>query len=160
MLTKMDGVGNPLTVKDIKALEDALAYPLPESYASFLSKYNGGNPEECCIDFDGKKIGIRSAVVKLMLGISEKSTFDFLSKNMMLKDRLPDGVFIFASTHGGDFFLISLRSDSYGNVYYKDHEYEDHTAFDPKNGLLPESIVFVSESFDDFIARLYDPDEV
>lgn len=60
-------------------------------------------------------------------------------------------------THSSNFFLLSLRDDSFGSIYYKDHEQEDFSDFDVDD--LPESIIKVSDSFHDFLSRLYEVED-
>lgn len=160
MLTEMIKPGSSTSIEAIRSLENSLNAALPESFVNFLLLYNGGRPKERAINFDSAKVGNGGDYIKRFYEISDNAAQDIAHKIKSIGDSIPTGCIFIASTPGGNYYLLSLRNDSFGKIYYKDHEYEDHTAFDPKNGLLPESIVFVSESFDDFIARLYDPDEV
>ncbi len=148
-----------LTAKDIKEAEAKLNLIFPTSYKNFLLKFNGGSPEECAVDFDGNKLKIQGDDIKCFFNIGGKKTYDVVHKSLSKDFILPDGVIFIASTHTSNFFLLSLRSDSYGEIFYKDHEFEDTSPFIPKESVLPESIVKVANSFEEFIASLYDPDE-
>lgn len=148
-----------LLVKNIEEAETKLHLNLPNVYKTFLLKYNGGSPEECAIDFDGNKLKIKGDDIKYFFSLGGKKTNDIVFKSLSNDFSIPDGLIFLANTHLSNFFLLSLRNDSYGEVFYKDHEVEDTLPFTPTKKILPESIVKVSDSFDEFIANLYDPDE-
>lgn len=154
----MEDSGIKISEDDVLKIEKKLNANLPHSYKKFLMSYNGGKPIESNIDFDGSKIKISGDSIKRFFGISEKPSNDLLHKMESIGDYIPEKTFFIANTHSGNFFILSLREDSYGKIYYKDHEVEDKTEFDPSNNKQPESLVFVADSFDDFISRLYDPD--
>jgi len=159
MLKNMKKTGNSLTKTDLSSIEKQIGYSLLKPYKEFLLKYNGGIPDENYIDFNGKKIDVSSDEIKKFYGFGGKTSNDLVHKLNSIGDILPKGMIFIANTHGGNFFLLSLRQDSYGEVFYKDHEYEDETPFNPENNLFPESIVKVANSFDEFLSRLYEFDE-
>jgi len=159
MLKNMKKTGESLTKADLSNIEKQIEYSLPIAYKEFLLKYNGGIPDESYIDFNAQKINISSDEIKRFYGFGGKTTNDLVHKLNSIGDNLPKGMIFIANTHGGNFFLLSLRQDSYGEVFYKDHEYEDKTAFNPEDNLYPESIVKVANSFDEFLSRLYEFDE-
>jgi len=159
MLTNMKKTGESLTKTDLLSIEKQIGYSLPAVYEEFLLQYNGGIPDESYIDFKAQKIDVASDEIKRFYGFGGKATNDLIHKLNSIGDILPEGMIFIASTHGGNFFLLSLRQDSYGEVFYKDHEYEDETPFNPESDLFPESIVKVANSFDEFLSRLYEFDE-
>ncbi|WP_447895917.1 SMI1/KNR4 family protein [Vreelandella sp. GE22] len=159
MLTEMNGMGKELSQKALEEAESELGYVFSEPYRKFLLKYNGGEPTESCIDFNGEKLKLLGDMVNVFYGLDVKPCDDIIHKMKLIGYQLPEGLIFIADTSGGNYFLLSLRDDSYGEVFYKDHEFEDSSSFDPKNKILPESIVKVSNNFDDFLACLYDGDE-
>ncbi len=159
MLKTMRKTGIQVTEIDLSGVEKQLGYSLPLSYREFLLKYNGGVPDESCIDFDGEKLKIQGDEIKRLYSIGGKPTDDLIHKINTIGYTLPEGIIFIANSHGGNFFLLSLRQDSYEEVFYKDHECEDKTPFDPERGFFPESIVKVADGFDDFISRLYESDD-
>jgi len=148
-----------LQIQDIKEAESRLDLHFPNSYITFILKHNGGVPNECAIDFDGEKLKTQGDDIKYFYNIGGKKTKDLVYKSLSNDYLIPSGMIFLANTHSSNFFLLSLRKDSYGFIYYKDHEFEDTIPFDPSNGVLPESIVKVSNSFEEFISNVYDPDE-
>jgi len=155
----MKKTGESLTKADLSNIEKQIGYSLPIAYKEFLLQYNGGIPDESYIDFNAQKINISSDEIKRFYGFGGKASNDLVHKLNSIGDILPKGMIFIANTHGGNFFLLSLRQDSYGEVFYKDHEYEDKTPFKPENNLFPESIIKVANSFEEFLSRLYEFDE-
>lgn len=159
MLNEMNATGHKLSQKDLERVENELGYALPEPYRKFLLKHNGGEPTESYIDFKAEKLKLPGDAVNVFYGLGVKPCDDIIHKMKVIGYQLPEGLIFVADTPGGNYFLLSLRDDSYGEVFYKDHEFEDNSSFDPNNKILPESIVKVSNNFDDFLACLYDGDE-
>ncbi|MBZ9560089.1 SMI1/KNR4 family protein [Halomonas coralii] len=147
MLSHMTATGKKLRPEDLSRAEDELGHALPEAYKSFLLKYNGGVPLESYIDFEAEKLKLPGDEIKKFYGLNAKPANDILHKMKEIGCNLPAGLIFIANTHGGNFFLLSLREDSYGEVFYKDHELEDKSPFDPENGTLPESTAKVSRAF-------------
>lgn len=148
-----------ITVEDVNNAEEKLALKLPELYKLFLLQNNGGVPEKYAIDFQAKKLRLQGDDIKIFFSIGGKVTNDITFKNKPINNSLPQGLIYIANTHSSNFIILSTREDSYGQVFYKDHEFEDKSPFDPINNQLPESIVKIADDFDEFIAKLYDPDE-
>ncbi|WP_196812481.1 MULTISPECIES: SMI1/KNR4 family protein [unclassified Pseudoalteromonas] len=148
-----------LSAEDIKNAEEELSLKLPEPYKFFLLQNNGGVPEKCAIDFQAKKLRLQGDDIKFFFSIGGRVTNDIKYKNKPMNNLLPQGLIYIANTHSSNFIILSTREDSYGQIFYKDHEFEDQTPFDPINNKLPESIVKIADDFDEFIAKLYDPDE-
>jgi len=159
MLKNMTKTGEPIADSKLVEAEKYFGRPLPASYKEFLLRFNGGVPIESYIDFEGKKLKLQGDEIKRFYGMGGKPTNDLIHKMDSIGDNIPKGITFIANTHGGNFFLLSLREDSYGEVFYKDHEYEDQSLFDPENNLLPESIVKVADGFVDFLSRLYEADD-
>jgi len=157
MLENIKNMGPELRQGDINSLVEALGKELPAEYESFLMKYNGGAPVECELDFDGKKLGISGDTLGYFFGLGRNS--DILAKLENLSYFLPKDMFPIADSPAGNLFLMSVNEKSYGNVYYKDHETEDSFEFDDSKEELPESMVLVANSFNEFLEKLYDPDE-
>ena len=159
MLNEMENVGPEIDIQAIRDVEDMLKARLPQDYIEFLLKSNGGEPAERAIDFDGKKLKKGGDYVATFYEVSDDVSYG-IKKNMENHgDKVPAGIIFIASSPAGNYFLMSLREDSYGHIYYKDHEIEDKIPFSPLNDQLPESIVKISDSFTEFTTRLYDSDD-
>ena len=159
MLTEINNTGKELSLGDLEGAESELGYVFPEPYRKFLLKYNGGEPTESYIDFKAEKLKLPGDAVNVFYGLGVKPCDDIIHKMKVIGCQLPEGLIFVADTPGGNYFLLSLRDDSYGEIFYKDHEFEDNSPFDPNSKMLPESIVKISNNFDDFLACLYNGDE-
>jgi hypothetical protein len=158
MLKSIKTFGNPTSSSALIALEEKLAAKLPSAYREFLLRSNGGRPVECCIDFDAPKLRCEGDTVNFFFEISEGSTYDIEHMMESFGSHIPQGMIFIGTSPGGNYFLLSLRPHSYGQVFYKDHDFEDFLEFDEAINQLPESIVKIAATFDEFLERLYDPD--
>lgn len=151
--------GEKIDVFDLKRLEESLGLVLPEDYKEFLLGFNGGVPVESYVDFEANSLKVPGEEVKRFYGVGVKPTNDIEHKCRTIGGYIPEGFIYIANTHGGNFFLISLRNENYGHVFYKDHEIEDVEDYDPMSGRLPDSIIEVAPSFGDFLEMLYESED-
>lgn len=111
---------NKLVKNASKILEEELNIKLPEDYKKFLDKYNGGTTPKTYV-----KIGRSKDDVRAFFGYDvSSSTYDFsrLEKTGTLGELLEKKLFPIASNSGGDFYVISLHNENYGEIliYYHD----------------------------------------
>jgi len=159
MFTGMEDSGPEIGSLDIESLEHKLKVVFPESYKNFLIKFNGGEPIERAINFNTSEKKQKGDYIDFFYEVSNDVSYG-IYKNMENHGfKLPEKIIFIGSSPAGNYFLLSLREDSYGNIYYKNHEVEDSTVFSPQNDRLPESMLKVAEDFDSFLSYLYDPDE-
>lgn len=157
MLKEINDIGPKLKEDDLISLEDKLGKKLPNDFQNFLLTYNGGSPVECEFDFDQNKSGLSGGIVNYFFGLKRKS--DILNKLENLPHVVPKEMIPIGESPGGNLFLLSIYPNTYGNVFYKNHEIEDSFEFNDSNKNLPESMLLVANSFSDFLEKLYDPDE-
>ncbi|WP_426370187.1 SMI1/KNR4 family protein [Pseudocolwellia sp. HL-MZ7] len=159
MIIEMESIGPKINSDDIKDLELKLNLKFPESYKRFLLECNGGEPVERAINFKIKGNSFEGDYIASFYEVSDDTSYG-INKNMENHGlNIPDKLIYIASTPAGNYFLLSLQEDSYGNVFYKNHEVEDHLPFAPANNILPESIIKIANTFDEFLSFLYDPDQ-
>ena len=84
---------------------------------------------------------------------SEDYVANFFSKNIMFKNRIPGNMCAIASSPSGNLFLLSVKGDDYGKVYFWDHEMETEPA-DYSN------LTLIADSFDEFINNLKSEEEI
>lgn len=156
----MEGKGPEINEDSIIKLEASLKKNLPKDYREFLLEYNGGEPIQRAIDFDAQKLRTSGDYIASFYEVSDDITYGVLENIKNHADLIPEDMIFIADSPGGNYFLLSLRNDnSYGKVFYKDHEFEDKSEFNPQTGLLPESMILVANNFSEFLEKLYDPDE-
>jgi len=158
MLTEIRQPGKQLNQDDILVLNRKLISPVPDEYRDFLIQNNGGEPKESTLTFDAKKLGINGEELGYFYGIDTESE-NIIDTIDNLSHVLPKNLIPIVDTPGGNYFLLSVNPNTYGKIYYKDHEVEDSFDFDDSKNDLPESMVLVANLFSEFIDKLYDPDE-
>jgi SMI1 / KNR4 family (SUKH-1) len=158
MLTFIETRMPPASEAAVRALEQQWDAILPASYRHFLLTINGGRPRECLIDFDAPHLRLQGGTLNHFFEVSEDPGEGLAHLMQAFGRDIPQGMIFIGRSPGGDYFLLSLRARSYGQVFYKDHDFEDFSAMDESAGKLPESMVKIADSFEDFLARLYDPD--
>lgn len=107
---------------DIQAFEVLFGEKLPEDYKSFLCKFNGGKPESNEFDISGMG---RSGGVSNFFGLLEsRRPGDLLYEQQPLRDRVPAKYLVIGNAAGGNSICVSLRQDTFGQVFFWDHELE------------------------------------
>lgn len=159
MNLELENCGPEINFLDIEKFEANLSIRLPHTYKNFLCLNNGGEPIQCAVDFKENIIASNGDYIASFYELTQDVTYGLEPNMKHHGEKLPKGLIYIANSPAGNFYLLSTREDSYGQIFYKDHEFEDQTPFDPINNQLPESIVKIADDFDEFIAKLYDPDE-
>jgi len=140
---------------DLQTLNDFVkkySLTLPDDYKKFLLEHNGGAP----VPSTNK---IPETFVQWIYGIQDEENWASLEWNIEIYDeRMPSNTLPIASDPGGNQFLLSLRPDTYGEIWFWDHENESDTNAKDYFDNIRKS----ANSFSDFINDLYeyiDPDE-
>jgi cell wall assembly regulator SMI1 len=158
VLTSIESTASKITENELLALEKQLNAKLPLTYRAFLLKTNGGEPRERGVDFAAPKLRTTGDTIGRFSEVSDNPTYGIAALKRTFGSNVPEGFVCIADSPGGNHFFISLRPKSYGQIFYKDHDFEDFTKFDEVTNQLPESIVKIADSFDEFLAGLYDVD--
>lgn len=137
---------NSLDISELEAFEKRNNIHLPIEYREFILKYNGGKPVPNSfnfIDSDGKK---SNSLVQYFLSIHNEKSFD----NMELtyeyninEERIPSYILPIASDPFGNYICISTKEESYGKIYFCDHE-----------AATNNNLCFVSNNFNEFLNML------
>jgi hypothetical protein len=119
---------------------------LPADYEAFLLEHNGGNP----IPSANRN---PETEVQWIFGIHQGEYWASLEKKMQtFHGRLPQNTLPIASDPGGNLFLISLRAETYGQIWFWDHENEA----EEDAGEYFGNIIKTADSFTGFIDNLYE----
>ena len=125
---------------------------LPDDYIKFLLEHNGGAPVP-------STNRTPETFVQWIYGIQDEENWASLKWNIDIYDeRIPFKTLPIATDPGGNQFLLSLRKDSYGEIWFWDHENECET--NAKEYF--DNIIKSADSFSNFINDLYEyinPDE-
>ncbi len=127
----------------IYIIEESNGVQLPESYVSFLLEYNGGTPERNISQ--SIYIELIEFFVQEFYGIRGKE--DLQLNIDTYKDRMPYNTIPIASVEGGNLLCMSFQSDTFGFIYFWNHELVDDL-----NPIL-SMLDLVSKSFDEFLIK-------
>lgn len=129
----------------------------PEDYKEFLLKYNGGISEKNIISFVENQHQTED-YIDLFFGICDDDIYGLKSNNNSYINRIPSNTIAIACDPGGNLFLISIRGDDYGHIYFWDHENE--VDWNSNQEADYSNLTFVAKSFTDLINNLRDVSEL
>lgn len=134
----------PVGDRDIDEVERKMGVVFPNVLRRHFKQFNGGTTVKAAV-----RVGDRLFAVHDFMSIKHGNsniddTFNYL------KPILPANMLPFASDPGGNFYCVFLRVESYGKVYFVDHE-ELH---DPE-----QAFEFMLDSFELFLDSLTDDEK-
>jgi hypothetical protein len=139
----------------LPALEacEAIFGRLPSDYCAFLLAYNGGKPEKNHIKIQGTK---NTASIRYFFGIlGENEESDLTKKQKFYLERVPKGIIPIAYAEGGNLICLSIIPDTFGQVFFWDHELESSDG-EPATW---DNLFKLADSFDEFFQNLETPPE-
>ena len=141
----------PLKMEDLKYFEHK-NIEIPDDYRNFLIQYNGGRPENDCIDFKDSHQG---TMLKSIFGFTKDEYGSLEDANIMYKERIPKNTIVIADDAGGNRIIMSISGDDYGKIYFWDHNMEADDEEEPDYS----NLTLVADSFDEFINNLKSSEE-
>ena len=120
----------------------------PKSYVDHLQIYNDGDLELNCVEFQDNATNIR-----YFYGTSTEESYDLIAVYQVYKDRIPKNCVAIAEDDFGNQICISLNTDTYGKIYFWDHEVMD-TNEGEKATLEIVDLIWVADSFDELCAKI------
>ena len=120
----------------------------PEDYVKYLHINNDGELELNCVDLLENASSIR-----YFYGTSNKEYCDLICTYEVYKDRIPSNCVPIATDDFGNQFCISLRTNTYGKIYFWDHETMD-VEDDEKISLKIDDMICVANSFEELCAKI------
>jgi hypothetical protein len=143
MVTNLNSLSK-LSEEELSEFEKVNQTQLPNYYREFLLKYNGGVPFK-------QKNRNPPTIVNYILGMHNGDYYSSLYKHIdMLGRRLPYSSLPIATDPFGNLFIMSLHPESYGHIYFWDHEREPEI----QDGHNIDNISFVAYTFEEFINEL------
>lgn len=129
-------------VKDIEKFEEFIGEKLPNDIRKYFEKYNGGKWTKNIFlisSEDGK------SSLHHVYGFFNSPDYKSMYSNYdSLKFRIGPEFVPFADDPGGNQICISVNKDTYGYIYYWEHELEGSN----------NSLVLISKSFNSFVNSL------
>jgi len=149
MLRTIEKSGPQLSSRDIQALEVMLGQALPDDYAAFLLRSNGGRPAPDEFPVQGWLAGGPTSDVHTFMRLQEHpiGADDILWTLDVMKGRLPAHLLPIADTSFGDLICIWLTGQQRGTVVLWDHE-DEHRPPTTRN------IYQIAQSFGAFLELL------
>ena len=137
-----EGTASPLSELDIDRVERRLGIHLPQDLKEHYLVHNGGRPRPRFFIKGGEPYGVHEF---LPMNTGDTS---FEHSYVMLVVRTPEfprGYLPFAYDEGGDYFLYSVKPESFGNIMFNQQDYYgDDERF----------VVFLAPSLREFINSL------
>jgi hypothetical protein len=111
-----------VALKAIEAFEANIAKKLPNDYKMFLLEFNGGEPESNEFSVPKAKTG---SSVRMFYGLIDKhKEGDLFHEHKIMFDRVPANFLPIGGDSCGNCICLSLHSDTFGQVFFWDHELE------------------------------------
>jgi hypothetical protein len=145
-----------IDASDLAHFEASLGFQLPPDYRAFLLSYNGGTVEPNTFSI---RSGDSGSGVRAFFGLFEEARpGDLRYENSLMKARVAEGVMIIGSADGGNFVCVSLRQDTFGQIYFWDHEFEE----DEGTVASFSNLFLIGASFREFLQKLspFNPDQL
>lgn len=140
----MEKTFSPTNIEAITIFEKQIGYTLPDAYKKFLLQYNGGRPDTTNnVFYISQQSG--SDILDFLYGINitDFDCYDLFYYRSTMIGRMPMSLICIGGDPFGNQICISLAIDTYGRIYFWDHELEGS-----------ENIFFLSNSFEEFVNSL------
>jgi hypothetical protein len=145
---EMLDVGPRLSEAQVHGLEHQLGIALPESYKSFLLRYNGGRPKPEFFPIDGYD-RCSSNAVHYFFGIGWSVQSINVDWNFRIyKGRLPEELLPIAGDGSGNLVCLAIRGARIGVVCFWDHD-EEHVPPTYNN------VYLIAQTFTNFLESLH-----
>ena len=130
----------PVSPDELAQLEQEWAVRLPEEYKALVTSYQGMTPEPCVF-----AVGRGTSVFNVLLTIrphEDREEYSVRRIHEVLKPHIPEGIFPFAETPGGESICFDYRSNP----------------AQPKIVLVTvETFIYpIADSLNDFLNKLHD----
>ncbi|WGH74643.1 SMI1/KNR4 family protein [Tenacibaculum tangerinum] len=147
---KITESAKPVSLDEFNSFINKYNLKLPETYKSFILKYNGGYPKLSAYGNpyeDGSEIdSFYSVTLKDNNEIDDLiiSSRDVIKSHQIMEDNIPSHFYPFADDSGGAKFCLSMRQEDFGKIYLV---FLDGTSNEP---------TLICDSFEEFINGLED----
>jgi cell wall assembly regulator SMI1 len=142
MSTQIKRKFESITEKEILSLEKQLKSRLPEDYRDFLLAYNGGNPRPNVFFISPEQ---QESSLSILFGITSKKAYDLWTNALDAYEDKDRTVLPIGEDPGGNQIYMSLHPNTYGHIFFCDHEME-----------APDCMFPIAESFTDLLQKLYE----
>jgi hypothetical protein len=163
--------GEPISEKVLSDLEAKLGTRLPSQLRSYYLRWNGGLPCPSTIPMN-KSVWVRlywkrgaeaarvgpAANLQSLFEVNSSPDTDFLRIWNDFKQHIPQDVLCFARNPGGSLFLVGIKDNNLGKIYFWHCDYQADIGTGELSGY--DNIADVANSFVEFLLALREePDE-
>ena len=124
--------GLKLNEEKLQMFENELKVKLPVDYKEFMLAHNGGMPEDDLMFNYHNSVNNKESrsLIQMFYIIYEEENYEIYNlKNIcftLWNDKaLTKDYLAIAEDPAGNYVCISLNAETYGNIYFCNHEYED-----------------------------------
>ena len=132
-----------------KAFCGKYGFNFPKAHIEFLKKYNDSELESNIITA-AEELGI---YIRYFYGTTNESYSDIKNVYEQYADRMPLKCVPIADCDFGNQICISLNSESYGKIYFWDHETMDADCGE-KCKLNFDDMIFLADSFESLLDKI------
>ncbi|MBO5046839.1 MAG: SMI1/KNR4 family protein [Clostridia bacterium] len=125
-------------------------FSFPDAFISYLKRYNDGELEPNMLPLPDN-----GCMVRYFYGTSDDDCADMETVYGWYQERLPKNCVPIADPDFGNLICISLAADTYGKIYFWDHETMDAEE-DEMCTLSLHDLIPVAESFEDLLKQIKD----
>lgn len=125
-----------------------LEFSFPDAFISYLKCYNDGELEPNVLSLPDNE-----CMVRYFFGTSDDECADMETVYGWYQDRLPKNCVPIADPDFGNLICISLAADTYGKIYFWNHETMD-TEEDETCTLSLHDLIPVADSFEDLLKQI------
>lgn len=144
MINFSNSLGKDLSKDELEAFEEVNKIQLPQEYCIFLLQHNGGKPSKDLLP------GVNTNIA-YFLGMHNANYYSSLYWHIeTFSKRLPLCSFPVARDYFGNLLIISVHPESYGHIYYWDHENEPEM----QDGHNTQNCVFIAHNFTELLNSL------
>ncbi len=138
-----------LTEESLQAIENKYSCQLPIDYREFLLSNNGAFPSPDCATFEEAGRKTTSDVFCLFAIGYKRASLSLEWHHETFSNRLPKNTLPIGRDSGGNLWLMSLRDDNAGAIFFW-----DHGSFDTFDETNLENWPKVASSFNEFLGNL------
>lgn len=137
------GPGSPISISEF---ERRVGARLPNDYREFLLRWNGGTPSPNTVSVPD----LADVLVDRLYGVRDVRTNSDLEHELnSVSEMLPEGVIPIGHDPGGNLFLLCVKGDGAGQVWYWDSCLWFESSSETGNTYV------VSNSFGEFLRMLH-----
>lgn len=151
MQIEFESTGEPVTEKQLRAVEKRLGLPLPAAFRRILLKFNGGRTVRNVFAVPGWG----DCSVEQFLGITSGTRGDLLSVSESYRGRIPAEMIPVAYADNGNLVCLCVSGTDVAAVFLWDHEREAEEGEPPTRDNLSR----VADGFEEFLNGLRESDD-